>query len=257
VADFGAGMQQIKRRPGGQVKDLVGQEFGNLTVIQRVPGTLGRSARWLCQCKCGKARLAYGDNLKCGDVKNCPDCSHPVKDLTGQRFGKLVVISFVSKGTRKSSPKWLCHCDCGNEKVIAANNLNSGNVRSCSCLSRLEVGLAAKRRVFKEYEKHAIEHNRDFSIDFDSFISICTKPCFYCGANPARSMKKSARKATFNGDFLCNGVDRVDNDEGYTILNSVSCCRICNWMKRHLTKHEFLSHIERVFTHSCAQNSVP
>lgn len=58
------------------------------------------------------------------------------KDLTGQRFGKLVVIKraedYVSpKGY--VSTNWLCRCDCGKETVVRRCNLISGGSRSCGC----------------------------------------------------------------------------------------------------------------------------
>ena len=52
-------------------------------------------------------------------------------DLTGQRFGKLVAISRVSTDNR--SVQWLCHCDCGTEKIIDIYNLISGTTKSCGC----------------------------------------------------------------------------------------------------------------------------
>jgi hypothetical protein len=54
-------------------------------------------------------------------------------DLTGERFGKLIVIEF--KGRTKGFVMWLCKCDCGNEKVIRGVNLTSPNkpTRSCGC----------------------------------------------------------------------------------------------------------------------------
>lgn len=56
------------------------------------------------------------------------------KDLTGQRFGRLVALKMVKDGSKKI--KWLCKCDCGNEKVVAAWCLTSGNTKSCGCLKR-------------------------------------------------------------------------------------------------------------------------
>lgn len=52
------------------------------------------------------------------------------KDLTGQKFGKLTVImrSYIDKGKHT---KWLCKCDCGNEKIIQGNHLTDGSTRSC------------------------------------------------------------------------------------------------------------------------------
>ena len=60
-------------------------------------------------------------------------------DLTGLRFGRLVVIerngSYVSpKG--QAHRKWLCKCDCGNFTTVTASNLRSGETLSCGCLHR-------------------------------------------------------------------------------------------------------------------------
>lgn len=52
-------------------------------------------------------------------------------DLTGQRYGKLVVIGPAENiGTRTA---WLCRCDCGQETVIRSNRLRSGHTSSCGC----------------------------------------------------------------------------------------------------------------------------
>lgn len=53
-------------------------------------------------------------------------------DLTGKRFGRLVVVA--SAGTPSSSSAWWCRCDCGNEKIVYASNLV--RTRSCGCLKR-------------------------------------------------------------------------------------------------------------------------
>ena len=58
-------------------------------------------------------------------------------DLTGQRFGKLKVISHIphiqEKGKHKGSV-WKCICDCGREKDVLSGNLRSGDTKSCGCL---------------------------------------------------------------------------------------------------------------------------
>lgn len=60
-------------------------------------------------------------------------------DLTGQRFGKLVVIKEVEPYYPSTYPKrpkcrrWLCECDCGNKKAIIQNSLRTGNSKSCGC----------------------------------------------------------------------------------------------------------------------------
>lgn len=57
------------------------------------------------------------------------------KDLTGQRFGRLVAIEPTDRRSG-SSVVWRCRCDCGNEHLASAGALKSGNVRSCGCVRR-------------------------------------------------------------------------------------------------------------------------
>lgn len=57
-----------------------------------------------------------------------------VKDLSGQQFGRLIVVSFY--GTRYRKSIWLCRCQCGKEKIIEASKLKSGATLSCGCLVR-------------------------------------------------------------------------------------------------------------------------
>ena len=66
------------------------------------------------------------------------------EDLTGRRFGKLVVISidpdYVPKSGRHA--RWLCKCDCGNYKTVQSNHLKDGSQSACSpaCKNRIEPG---------------------------------------------------------------------------------------------------------------------
>lgn len=57
------------------------------------------------------------------------------KDLTGQRFGKLVALSPTEKRRDDGSVVWRCRCDCGREAEVSARRLTRGKVRSCGCLS--------------------------------------------------------------------------------------------------------------------------
>jgi hypothetical protein len=60
-------------------------------------------------------------------------------DLTGWRFGKLVVIErtadkVLNCGTSRAM--WLCKCDCGNTKAVSSTNLKCGSTISCGCVNR-------------------------------------------------------------------------------------------------------------------------
>lgn len=63
-------------------------------------------------------------------------------DLTGERFGRLVVLSRAGSSSGGAA-KWLCRCDCGNHAVVYGSSLVRGNSKSCSCLKN---ELLKKRR---------------------------------------------------------------------------------------------------------------
>lgn len=61
-----------------------------------------------------------------------------VIDISGQKFGRLTVVSFAGykiqgKSNHKTSA-WKCKCVCGNEIVVTKSLLKSGNTKSCGCL---------------------------------------------------------------------------------------------------------------------------
>lgn len=57
------------------------------------------------------------------------------KNITGLRFGRLMVIEY--KGTnRRKDALWECSCDCGNRKIIAGRSLRKNATKSCGCLNR-------------------------------------------------------------------------------------------------------------------------
>jgi hypothetical protein len=53
-------------------------------------------------------------------------------DLTGQRFGRLVVIR--EWGQNKKGVLWQCKCDCMNYKIANAYILRKGIIKHCGCL---------------------------------------------------------------------------------------------------------------------------
>lgn len=61
-------------------------------------------------------------------------------DLTGQTFGKLMVIRKSSKTGNGKYPvtHWECKCECGKIKAIAANALRGGVTISCGCATRFK-----------------------------------------------------------------------------------------------------------------------
>lgn len=61
--------------------------------------------------------------------------NHNLKDLTGQRFGRLVALKVVGIDKRRGAI-WKCRCDCSNEIIIIGSKLTTGTTKLCGCLRR-------------------------------------------------------------------------------------------------------------------------
>lgn len=70
-------------------------------------------------------------------------------DLTGRRFGMLVVIKKRYQ-PRNGTFRWICKCDCGKVIELAASRLLDGNCSSCGCTSVDEVKRPSKEKAKKE-----------------------------------------------------------------------------------------------------------
>lgn len=140
----------------------------------------------------------------------------PSIDLTGQKFGKLIIIRFVQKDKWGHSC-WLCKCDCDKEKIICDNDLKSGHTKSCGCL--------------------AATHGHTMSITYKSWEGIvqrCTNPNHknynYYGGRGITLCKRWRKFTNFLGDMgerpgYKYTLDRINNDKGYYKSN-------CQWATR-------------------------
>ena len=57
-----------------------------------------------------------------------------IKDLTGQRFGRLLALEYANKNDKNGAALWKCLCDCGNIVEANASRLKIGEKKSCGCL---------------------------------------------------------------------------------------------------------------------------
>lgn len=82
-----------------------------------------------------------------------------VKDLTGQRFGLLTVISraedyVLGSGSRRT--QWVCDCDCGTTKTVRGTHLTSGAIVSCGCYGR--------KKLKESLVTHGHRHHRLYGV---------------------------------------------------------------------------------------------
>lgn len=146
-----------------------------------------------------------------------------VKDLTGQRFGRLIALK-RQKGSRRVIAKWECQCDCGRITLVSTYKLTSGHTNSCGCLQRERTSNATTKHGMKRTRLYGIwcnlrercynPKNQSYAVYGGRGITVCDAwrtdfPAFYDWA-----MKNGYR------DDLT--IDRINNDDGY-------CPNNCRW----------------------------
>lgn len=175
----------------GAFKDLTGQRFGSLTVIKRGEDHIQPSGKhiisWYCRCDCGKEKTVLAETLRNGDAISC-GCGK-FSDLTGQRFGRLIVIERADdhiqpNGTHKV--QWRCKCDCGNECIVRGQCLRDGMTKSCGCFAKDRVSETHKKYntydLSGEYGIGYTSKGEEFYFDLEDYDKI-KDYCWYKNAN--------------------------------------------------------------------------
>lgn len=82
---------------------------------------------------CGKilVKLKTTSLKRWQNINHCSSSHAQIKNIIGEKYGKLTVVRFDSG----NPVKWLCKCECGNNTIVRASNLTSGNTSSCGCAS--------------------------------------------------------------------------------------------------------------------------
>lgn len=161
------------------------------------------------------------------------------KDISGQRFGKLIALNRIGSNLARHSI-WLCKCDCGHFAKALLGNLQSGGVSSCGCLFKGPIGLAGFNALYYRYNYRAFHTDHKFLLSKDDFRNLVSKPCFYCGKDP------SERSFSGNDVFIYSSLDRIDYKGDYSFNNVVPACKACNIAKHKLTSNEFILLCKRI-----------
>ena len=132
---------------GTKFKDLTGLQIGKWLVLGLSHG-LGRQRYWHCVCLCGKRKEVLGCSLRDGRSRGCLMC---IKSLTKHRwYGDLFTLR-ITGVNKHGQAVWLCVCKCGKEHCVAAQDLRTGNTRSCGCFKRKQRAEQAQNEFVEKF----------------------------------------------------------------------------------------------------------
>ncbi len=187
--------------------------------------------------KCGKGRAVRKEYVKMHPLSLCRSCSKKGKPST--------VENVIHKPLEKISVDCTV---CGKQMIMGRKAWIKGKKRCRACTVKiygiLERGLAIKRELYSRYVSRSKKRKINFTLSFDTFVELTSQHCFYCGTKPSNITVNEAG----NGDYVSNGIDRVDNNKGYIEDNVVPCCKVCNYAKNTMSLDQFYSWISRVNT---------
>jgi len=126
--------------------DFTGKRLGRLTVLSRSKKRArNREIIWNCKCDCGRKTAVVSDSLRRGHTKSCGCLAAETRilngkmpnsriNLSGRRYGYLMVLEFSH--TDKKTAFWKCLCDCGAETIVRSQSLlrKKQPTKSCGCL---------------------------------------------------------------------------------------------------------------------------
>lgn len=119
-------------------QDLSGQRFGRLVALRPTEERKRGLVVWECKCDCGNivqvvnTCLLRNQTQSCGCLQKERASQSNIRDLSGQRFGKLVAQE-PTELRKQSCVVWKCLCDCGKTALLSSRELLKGTITSCGC----------------------------------------------------------------------------------------------------------------------------
>ena len=142
-----------------RIKEMIGKQFGNWTVVRLYKKQGHGNLWWICRCKCGKTQPIHGGNLRAGtSTDKCKKCRDTETDLTGKIFGAWIILG---RDLHKQS-YWSAKCTrCNKTFSRQGSSLLRGGSRQCQRCAGLDKRTDGLRDMPKRERKilHAVWTN--------------------------------------------------------------------------------------------------
>lgn len=176
-----------------------GTKIGLLTVVK--DEVIDSRLYYHCTCQCGKDTLVRADSLKKDNKTLSCGCLSQLKyfknkDITGRKYGRLLVLSFTGKG-KGEQELWLCRCDCGNLIELTKKQLYSNTVKSCGCMAYESRITNVNKAIDKLKKEDLIEGTSILKISRQDLLKNNTSG--YTGVTYDKNKKKWLAQIWFKG----------------------------------------------------------
>jgi len=224
-----------------------GSVFGELIVIECLDTREHGYKQYLCVCTCGKEVIVRSSHLTSGHTKSCGCLVR--NNWLGYTFKTFTVVEKLNEYTASRQRLWKIQCTCGyttkaNSTQLASYSKSRGNrsYRCPECEAKTYVHESMFNYYLNQYKMGAKTRGYCFELSNEQVQSLMVQDCVYCGSPP--SVRSVGTRTKY--PLVCNGLDRVNNNEGYTVENTVSCCVNCNYAKKALTADQYINHCKKV-----------
>ena len=173
-------------------------------------------------------------------IKNKYGLIKEFQDISGQRFGRLVVTEF-SHRDKFHKPVWNCICDCGRQRKINGPSMQKGLTKSCGCLKRATLrkkGCGQLSHGFwRKLEKSAYQRGYDFDLSIKDGWDLFNKQNGLCAISkvPIILFPDSNRER-----LQTASPDRIDSTKGYIKGNFQWVHKRINRIKNILSVEELV-----------------
>jgi hypothetical protein len=175
-----------------------------------------------------------------------------LEDLTGQRFGKWVVVGRCAVSYRTSPRRWLAKCVCGTERAFATSELKKAGPDS-GCVCGKKTGyLDIPGRYWGSIVSRAEKSGREMTVTIEDAWELYRKQEGLC----ALSYLPIAFKPGMNRLGTAS-LDRIDSRKGYITGNVQWLHRTVNWMKNQFPQGVFMALCMRIGANAAFRDQIP